>query len=132
MFAESLLLQLTSTAEQNLLVNSGFEGGPHDDAPPWGVGGWRGSVRATTEEIHSGRRSLRLQGGGDEGGINSVVQVVPIDPTGRTKYHYNIWVKIPTATAATPKNARSRWMFSDGAGGGLCSSPRQQQLEPDH
>lgn len=106
-------------AAQNLLVNPGFEGGPHDDAPPWGVGGWRGSVRATTEEKHSGRRSLRLQGGGDEGGINSAVQVIPIDPTGRTKYHYSLWVKIPSATAAAPKNARSRWMFSDGAGAGF-------------
>ncbi len=118
-FVVSLFVQLHLTAQQNLLVNPGFESGPQNDAPPWGVGGWRGSLRATTEEQHSGRRALRLQGGGDEGGINSAVQVIPIDPTGRTKYHYRLWVKIPSATAATPKTARSRWMFSDGTGAGF-------------
>jgi Carboxypeptidase regulatory-like domain len=117
LIAFGLLMPIALTA-QNLILNPGFEGGPQDDAPPWGVGGWRGSVRATTDEHHSGRRALRLQGGGDEGGINSAVQVVPIDPTGRTKYHYSLWVKIPSATPATPKKARSRWMFSDGAGAG--------------
>ncbi len=115
--ALGVLLPLALSA-QNLLVNPGFEGGPQDDAPPWGVGGWRGSVRATSEEQRTGRRSLRLQGGGDEGGINSAVQVIPIDPTGKTKYKYSLWVKIPSASAATPKTARSRWMFSDGAGAG--------------
>ena len=42
---------------QNLVVNPGFEEGPHNDAPPWGVGGWRGTLRATTTEKHSGHRS---------------------------------------------------------------------------
>lgn len=117
--AACVLGTASSTSAQNLVVNPGFEDGPHNDAPPWGVGGWRGTLRATTQESHGGRRSLLMEGGGDEGGINSAVQVIPIDPTGQTKYHFKIWVKIPSASAGEAKNARTRWMFSEGTGAGF-------------
>ncbi len=119
LLASSILLPMGLSAQQNLLVNPGFEDGLQSDAPPWGVGGWRGSIRATTDDKHSGRRSLRMEGGGDEGGINSAVQIVPVDPTGQTKYHFRIWMRIPSSTAEAPKNGRTRWMFSEGTGGGL-------------
>src|SRR5437899_7409816 len=106
-FVAALLLSPGASAgPMNLLVNPGFEEGTHNDAPPWAVGGWRGSVRATTDEAHSGRRSLMLEGGGDEGGINSAVQVLPIDPTGATKYKLSAWIKVPSATG----RARVRWL----------------------
>ncbi len=101
-------------AATNLLVNPGFEEGTYSDAPPWGVGGWRGTLRATTAESHSGRRSLMLEGGGDEGGINSAVQIVPIDPTGATKYLLSAWIKVPSGSG----RGRVRWYFSDGSNGG--------------
>jgi len=63
-----------------------------------------------------------MEGGGDEGGINSAVQIIPIDPTGQTKYHFRIWVKIPSASAGEPKNARTRWMFSEGTGAGFITA----------
>lgn len=116
--AAGLLGSVSGWAQPNLVVNPGFEDGLHNDAPPWGVGGWRGSNRATTTQAHSGRRSLLLEGGGDEGGINSTVQIIPIDPTGQTKYHFRIWIKIPSATGEAPKNGRTRWMFSEGTGAG--------------
>src|SRR5438552_9067476 len=109
------LLTQTSFAAENILINPGFEEGTHDDAPPWGVGGWRGSLRATTKEAHSGRRSLLQEGGGDEGGINSNLQVVPIDPTGMTKYTLRAWVKFPSGTG----RGRVRWVFNDGSGAGF-------------
>src|SRR2546423_11682410 len=109
------LLTLAPFAAENILINPGFEEGSHDDAPPWGVGGWRGSLRATTQEAHSGRRSLLQEGGGDEGGINSNLQVVPIDPTGMTKYTLRAWVKIPSGSG----QGRMRWVFNDGSGTGF-------------
>ncbi len=103
---------------QNLFVNPGFEEGTHNDAPPWGVGGWRGSLRAVTADKHSGRRSILLQGGGDEGGINSVMQIVPIDPTGATQYTLSAWVKLTSSVSATsPGRTRVRWYFDQGANG---------------
>ncbi len=105
---------LSRAATPNLLSNPGFEEGTTREAPPWGVGGWRGSVRATTAAAHSGSRSLLLEGGGDEGGINSAVQIVPIDPTGRTKYTLSAWIKVPSGTG----RGRVRWLFDDGNGGG--------------
>src|SRR5258707_14574066 len=96
-------------ATDNLLVNPGFEEGSYDKAPPWGVGGWRGPIRASTAEHHSGKRSLMLEGGGDEGGINSATQIVPIDPTGRTAYRMRAWIKTP-AIPSDPR-ARARWYF---------------------
>ncbi len=106
-------------APQNILVNPGFEEGTHNDAPPWAVGGWRGTVRAVTTEAHTGRRSIMLQGGGDEGGINSVMQVVPIDPTGATKYKLSAWVKLTAPVSAeAPGRTRVRWYFNTGANGG--------------
>jgi hypothetical protein len=116
--AAALLAPCILYAQSNLVLNPGFEDGLQSDAPPWGVGGWRGSIRATTDDKHSGRRSLRLEGGGDEGGINSAVQIIPIDPTGKTKYHFRAWMSIPAATAEAPRNGRTRWMFSEGTGGG--------------
>lgn len=113
-----LCLAITALGQDNLVINPGFEDGPYSDAPPWGVGGWRGTVRATATDAHSGRRSLLMEGGGDEGGINSAVQIIPVDPTGTTTYHFRTWVKIPSATSEGPKNARTRWMFSEGTGGG--------------
>lgn len=106
-------------AAQNLLVNPGFEQGTQNDAPPWAVGGWRGSVRAVTTEVHSGRRSIMLEGGGDEGGINSVMQVIPIDPTGATKYKLSAWVKLTAPVSVEkPGRTRVRWYFNTGANGG--------------
>jgi len=102
-------------ATENILINPGFEEGTYDDAPPWGVGGWRGSIKATTKEAHSGRRSLLQAGGGDEGGINSNLQVVPIDPTGMTKYRLRAWVKFPSGTG----RARVAWLLSNGKDGGF-------------
>ncbi len=109
------LLTQAPFAAENILINPGFEEGTLDDAPPWGVGGWRGSLRATTKEAHSGRRSLLQEGGGDEGGINSNLQVVPIDPTGMTKYTLRAWVKIPSGAG----RGRMRWVFNDGSGAGF-------------
>src|ERR1041384_4705975 len=117
LLAGSLFLPLALSA-QNLLVNPGFEEGTHNDAPPWAVGGWRGSVRAVTTEKHSGRRSIMLEGGGDEGGINSVMQIVPIDPTGATQYTLSAWVKLTApVSAASPGRTRVRWYFDQGANG---------------
>ncbi|MEO6036571.1 MAG: carboxypeptidase regulatory-like domain-containing protein, partial [Verrucomicrobiota bacterium] len=105
-------------AAQNLLVNPGFEEGTQNDAPPWAVGGWRGSVRAVTTEKHTGRRSIMIEGGGDEGGINSVMQMVPIDPTGATQYSLSAWVKLTApVSAAAPGRTRVRWYFDQGANG---------------
>lgn len=105
---------VSHAASGNLLINPGFEEGTHNDAPPWGVGGWRGSIRTVTTEAHGGKRSLMLEGGGDEGGINSAVQVLPIDPTGATKYKLSAWIKSPSGTGA----GRVRWLFDDGSGAG--------------
>ena len=118
LLGSALLLPMALSAQGNLVINPGFEDGTQNEAPPWGVGGWRGSNRAVTQDKHSGRRAMLLEGGGDEGGINSTVQVIPIDPTGRTKYNFRIWVRIPTATADAPKSGRTRWMFSEGTGAG--------------
>ena len=118
MLAGAVLATANLAAQQNIVVNPGFEDGPQFDAPPWGVGGWRGSVRATTAEKHSGRRSLFVEGGGDEGGINSAMQLIPIDPTGQTKYHYRFWIKFPNASAANGLVGRTRWYFDGGANGG--------------
>src|SRR6266496_5937277 len=108
------LMPLTLAA-QNLLVNPGFEEGTQNDAPPWAVGGWRGSVRAVTTEKHSGRRSIMIEGGGDEVGINSVMQMVPIDPTGATMYTLRAWVKLTApVSAASPGRTRVRWYFDTG------------------
>src|SRR6266487_5171859 len=62
LLAGGFLMPLVLSA-QNLLVNPGFEEGTQNDAPPWAVGGWRGSVRAVTTEKHSGRRSIMIEGG---------------------------------------------------------------------
>lgn len=105
---------VSHAASGNILTNPGFEDGTHNDAPPWGVGGWRGSIRRVTSEAHSGKSSLMLEGGGDEGGINSAVQIVPIDPTGATKYKMSAWIKVPSGTG----RARVRWLFDDGSGAG--------------
>src|SRR5438876_10431156 len=64
------LLTQTSFAAENILINPGFEEGTHDDAPPWGVGGWRGSLRATTKEATSGRGGLLREAGGAKAGTN--------------------------------------------------------------
>src|SRR5215510_12294740 len=117
LLSSALLLALTPSAfaaTDNLLVNPGFEEGTYNNAPPWGVGGWRGSIRATKAEHHSGQRSLMLEGGGDEGGINSATQIVPIDPTGQTKYKMSAWIKAPSGTG----RARTRWYFDDGTNAG--------------
>src|SRR6185436_8551484 len=117
LLAGGFLMPLVLSA-QNLLVNPGFEEGTHNDAPPWAVGGWRGSVRAVTTEKHSGRQSIMIEGGGDEGGINSVMQIVPIDPTGATKYTLSAWVKLTApVSAASPGRTRVRWYFDQGANG---------------
>ena len=74
-------------AQTNLLVNPGFEEGTHNDAPPWAVGGWRGSVRAVTTEKHSGRRSIMHRRRRARRGINSVMKHNRFDPTGCHEVH---------------------------------------------
>jgi len=59
-----------------------------------------------------------IEGGGDEGGINSVMQIVPIDPTGATQYALKAWVKLTApVSAASPGRTRVRWYFDQGANG---------------
>ena len=106
----------------NLLPNGGFEEGPHNDAPPWGVGGWRGSLRAVSTGARSGQRALMIEGGSAAEAPNSSFQIVNVDPTGLTQYRLNAWVRFPHEYELGPSDwgapymAWVRWVFPDGSG----------------
>ena len=106
----------------NLLPNGGVEEGPHNDAPPWGVGGWRGSLRAVSTGAGSGQRALMIEGGSAAEAPNSSFQIVNVDPTGLTQYRLNAWVRFPHEYELGPSDwgapymAWVRWVFPDGSG----------------
>jgi hypothetical protein len=103
-------LSYATTTE--FVVNPGFESpGTDATAPPWynqaSWGGCTGAAVAT--EAHSGLQSWATSGAA-AGAIDCVEQAVPIIPGG-LKYAVSYWVKIPSASEATPAKVDIRAWF---------------------
>lgn len=112
-----LCLVLLSAAAfgQNILVNPGFEDGTGTPPPPWftyGGGAPTGNnaifaMETAADRVHSGTKSFSVTGNAFTPilGSNGPRQgLIPIDPSGKTKYQLRAWIK-----KTTNLKVRLRW-----------------------